>query len=119
MGRCVTPARHDGFKQHEVAMARCPVDALIGEQIRALRLARGLSQSELGALIGATADDMAMFESGARRVGARRIVHIARALEVDVGALFGQHGEPAEDRSPRILRRDLLAHSPFPSRAIH
>ena len=100
-------------------MNRSPVDALIGRRIRALRVAHGLTQGELAGLIGVTASDMELFELGVRRVGARRITRIAKALRIDVGALFGNWGavEPAE--SPDVLQWSW--HGPWrgASRSIH
>jgi transcriptional regulator with XRE-family HTH domain len=100
-------------------MDRNPVDALIGRRIRALRLAHGLSLSQLGVLIGVSAMDMEMFEIGTRRVGARRIVRIAKALNIDVGALFGNWGacEPTEMHDVLRPLPEGAWHSP--SRSVH
>jgi len=106
-------------RQHEVAMNRDPVDTVIGRQIRALRLARAMSQSDLGALIGATAADIELFETGARRVGTRRIVRIAKALRVDVGAFFGGWGMFEPTDAPDVLPWSRRGTPRFPSRAIH
>jgi transcriptional regulator with XRE-family HTH domain len=67
-----------------------PVDAAVGERIRVLRLGRGMDQSELAASIGASTQDVQMFEAGARRVGAARLARIAKALGVGVGVFFAE-----------------------------
>ena len=65
-----------------------PLDLLVGSRIRALRLQRRLSRRELGAAIGAPAEDIRQFEAGLQRVGAARLSSIADALAIDIGTLF-------------------------------
>jgi transcriptional regulator with XRE-family HTH domain len=65
-----------------------PVDTAVGERIRVLRLGRGMDQSELAASIGASTQDIQMFEAGARRVGAARLARIAKTLGVGLDAFF-------------------------------
>ena len=89
-----------------------PVDAAVGERIRALRRERGLDQSELGARIGASTQDVQMFEAGAKRVGAARLARIAKALGVGVGAFFAEIATSSD--IPRAERAGL-----GPSRSIH
>ena len=72
------------------------LDEVIGERIRILRLERGLSQLELGALIGASAREIDLFEKGAKRVGAARLIRIAKVLEINVGVFFGGEQDPEE-----------------------
>ncbi len=73
-----------------------PVDAAVGERIRALRLGRGMDQSELAASIGASAHDVEMFEAGARRVGAARLARIAKVLGVGLDAFFAEIAESSD-----------------------
>jgi transcriptional regulator with XRE-family HTH domain len=68
------------------------VDVRVGHRVRALRLQRGLSQRELGMAIGASAEDMRQFEAGLKRIGATRLMRIARAFDVDVAVLFESGG---------------------------
>jgi transcriptional regulator with XRE-family HTH domain len=87
-----------------IAMKRIvPLDAVIGDRVRALRLTRGLSQDQLAVLIEASADDVEKFETGSKRIGTR-LTRIARALGVDIATLFGPGDAsdgPAEQlRSP-------------------
>ena len=65
-----------------------PVDRIIGQNIRANRLARGLSQVELGDRIGVTFQQVQKYEKGANRVGGSRLVQIAKALNVPALALL-------------------------------
>ena len=97
-----------------------PLDVMIGERIRELRLERGLSQNELGTRIGTSVHDVEVFETGDRRVGAARLMHIAKALRVDVGVLFGRSDAPEETAgSPDCLRLAAIGARHSPSRSIH
>jgi transcriptional regulator with XRE-family HTH domain len=61
-----------------------PRDTEIGKRIRALRLERGLSQTELGNLLGVTFQQIQKYEKGANRVAAGRLQRVAEALEVPI-----------------------------------
>lgn len=63
-------------------------DVAIGEKVRALRLDRGLSQSELGARVGVTFQQLQKYEKGANRISAGRLARIAAALDVPVTAFY-------------------------------
>ena len=65
-----------------------PEDAAIGRTLRALRLDRGLSQSELGREAGVTFQQVQKYEKGANRVSAARLARIAVALNVPVTAFY-------------------------------
>ena len=64
------------------------VDVEVGQRIRIQRLAAGLSQSELAERIGVTFQQVQKYEKGMNRVGAGRLTHIARVLNVPVGSFF-------------------------------
>lgn len=59
----------------------------IGQRIRKIRELKGLSQSDLGALVGLTADRIQKYENGARRPKIELLSQIAAALSVNVLAL--------------------------------
>ena len=65
-----------------------PRDAEIGQRVRALRLQRGLSQTELGNLISVTFQQVQKYEKGANRISAGRLQRIAEVLGVPVAYLF-------------------------------
>lgn len=65
-------------------------DRLVGERIVALRKARGLSQTALGAAVGVTFQQVQKYERGMNRVGAGRLQEIARLLEVPISAFFDE-----------------------------
>jgi len=65
-----------------------PIDVLVGERIRVLRLQHNISQAELGAAIGTTVGEIEQFETGARRIDVSRLLLIASVLDVDVEVFF-------------------------------
>ena len=75
-----------------------PLDALVGDRIRMLRVNRGMSQAMLAGRIGVTFQQVQRYEQGASRVGASRLARVAAALGVSVSALF----ESSRTDSPRV-----------------
>ncbi len=64
------------------------VDVAVGQRIRALRSAQGLTQTELAQSIGVTFQQIQKYESGANRVSASRLFDLARTLQVPVSHFF-------------------------------
>jgi transcriptional regulator with XRE-family HTH domain len=64
-------------------------DVEVGQRIRARRMAKGMSQTELGGLLGVTFQQVQKYEKGVNRVGAGRLVRVGEALEVPVSFFFG------------------------------
>jgi transcriptional regulator with XRE-family HTH domain len=78
-----------------------PRDAEIGQRVRALRLQRGLSQTELGQLISVTFQQVQKYEKGANRISAGRLQRIAEVLGVPVAYFFaGPEDKEAADGAP-------------------
>jgi transcriptional regulator with XRE-family HTH domain len=83
------------------------VDVLVGQNIRLGRLQMGLSQTELGARVGVSSQQIHKYEKGTNRIGASRLQQVAEVFRLPVVALFdgapsaGGH-EPAE-QTPRCL----------------
>jgi transcriptional regulator with XRE-family HTH domain len=80
-----------------------PRDAEIGQRVRALRLQRGLSQTELGNLISVTFQQVQKYEKGTNRISAGRLQRMAEVLGVPVAYFFaapeqrsGQNGAGQE-----------------------
>jgi transcriptional regulator with XRE-family HTH domain len=84
-----------------------PVDVEVGRRIRIQRMARGMSQTELGKRIGVTFQQVQKYEKGANRVGAGRLTRIATVLEVPVSTFFGASGSPGDQTAPTAGRSDL------------
>jgi len=86
-----------------------PVDVLVGQNIRICRLQQRLSQTELGARIGLTFQQIQKYEKGANRCGAARLTQIADALGVPLMTLFD--GRPSNARADDdLVPGALLAH---------
>src|ERR1700674_5142714 len=79
-----------------------PVDVEVGRRIRIQRMARGISQTELGDKIGVTFQQVQKYEKGANRVGAGRLTRIAKVLGVSVGTFFGGPDEGAAAQAERL-----------------
>jgi len=64
-------------------------DVEVGQRIRARRMAKGMSQTELGEMLGVTFQQVQKYEKGINRVGAGRLVRVGEALDVPVSFFFG------------------------------
>jgi len=64
------------------------VDIAVGKAIRRRRLLNGVSQSDLGAGIGVTFQQVQKYEKGTNRVSVSMLTEIARVLHVDVRSFF-------------------------------
>lgn len=97
------------LKQANIPMAKKspdPIDIEVGRRIRIQRMARGISQTELGEKVGVTFQQVQKYENGANRVGASRLTKIAKVLGVPVGTFFGGPGE-ADAAATEATRLDL------------
>ena len=70
-----------------------PIDVHVGFRVRLRRNLLGMSQEKLGRAIGLTFQQIQKYERGVNRVGASRLFHLGRALDVPVSFFF-------EDLSP-------------------
>lgn len=74
------------------------LDKLVGRRIRALRLLAGLTQGQLGDILGVTFQQVQKYETGANRVGIAMLWDIAVHLKVPITWFF----EPAEQNPTAI-----------------
>jgi len=70
-------------------------DRLIGQRLRKLRLAKGLTQDGLGKRIGISFQQIQKYENGSNRISASRLNEIASSLDVPVTYFFSQDEMPA------------------------
>lgn len=68
--------------------AQHPIDVYVGGRLRLRRIMLGISQQELGAIVGITFQQVQKYEKGTNRIGASRLYNIARALRVSVEYFF-------------------------------
>jgi transcriptional regulator with XRE-family HTH domain len=65
-----------------------PIDVLVGRNVQLHRMAAGLSEQDLARKLGTTAQRIAEYEKGLRRIGAAGLVRIAAVLRVPIPLLF-------------------------------
>lgn len=82
-------------------------DARVGRNIRALRMAKRMSQTALADEIGVTFQQVQKYENGRNRVSAGRLLRIAAVLHVPVIALL--YGAPGLERHKTL---SVLAYAP-------
>ena len=91
-----------------------PVDVHVGKRIRHRRWMVGMTQQQLGEIVGIKFQQIQKYETGMNRVSASRLWDIAKALEVQISFFF----EGLEDSYENVVvaddpeampRGDLLA----------
>jgi transcriptional regulator with XRE-family HTH domain len=83
------------------------IDKVIGRNVRIHRLARRMSQSELGDQLGVSFQQVQKYENGTNRVGSGRLYQIAAILGVHVSTFF--KGGEAPERAAESGLLDLLS----------
>lgn len=92
-----------------------PVDAHVGKRVRHRRWMMGMTQQQLGDLVGIKFQQIQKYETGMNRISASRLWDIAKALEVPINYFFeGLESEAlledgAPEATPTAARGDLLA----------
>ena len=66
----------------------CFIDRHVAARLRALRMARGLSQKDLADAVGTTFQQIQKYESAANRISAGRLYRLAAILDVPVERMF-------------------------------
>lgn len=95
---------------------RHPVDQHVGQRMRRARKDLGLSQTQLGDVLGITFQQVQKYERGANRVSASKLFEAARALGVTVSFFFEGlpdelNGEAKNDRNVREFAASDVGHS--------
>jgi len=75
---------------------RHPVDVHVGERVKQRRKLLGMTQTDLGDALDLTFQQVQKYERGANRIGASRLLAIARVLDVPIEYFF-------EDMPPEIV----------------
>jgi len=92
---------------------RHPVDVHVGKRVRHRRWMVGMTQQQLGDIVGIKFQQIQKYETGMNRISASRLWDIAQALDVSISFFFeGFDGEVAPaDAAPAqdAQRGDLLA----------
>ncbi|MFD0846865.1 helix-turn-helix domain-containing protein [Sphingosinicella xenopeptidilytica] len=76
-----------------------PVDVHVGKRLRESRTACGVTQAELGADLGISAQQVQKYENGSNRISASKLFEIAGRLGTGIDWFF----EGLEARAPVLL----------------
>ena len=90
-------------------MPRPPKETLIskeeiGQRLRALRLAREMTQAQLAEVLGIPSTNVSGIERGVRGISVQQLVKLARALDVAPAQILGE--------TPKKARRGANGHLP-------
>ncbi len=94
---------------------RHPVDVHVGKRVRHRRWMVGMTQQQLGDIVGIKFQQIQKYETGMNRISASRLWDIAQALDVSISFFFegfddDAAGVDAAAAAPRGSQRgDLLA----------
>jgi transcriptional regulator with XRE-family HTH domain len=88
MTSTVTPFEGDFSKRTASPRSPTDVDAHVGQRLRALREAAGLTQADLAAKMGFSFQQLQKYERGINRVACSRLVEFATILKAPLGAFF-------------------------------
>jgi len=66
-----------------------PIDVKVGQNIRSMRVVRGMSQEKLAEGLGITFQQVQKYEKGTNRVSASKLQQIAGILGTEISVLFG------------------------------
>jgi transcriptional regulator with XRE-family HTH domain len=68
------------------------VDKIIGQRLRSFRLAKEMSQEDLGTQLGVSFQQVQKYESGKNRLSGSRLITSAKALGASVEQILGSNG---------------------------
>ena len=82
------------------------VDRYVGERIYSLRLAHGLSRTQLSKSIGVTHQQVEKYEKGRNRIYASRLLIIAKALSKNIS--YFVEGLESDDNKPVVTQHQRM-----------
>ena len=89
-----------------------PVDVHVGKRVRHRRWMVGMTQQQLGDIVGIKFQQIQKYETGMNRISASRLWDIAQALDVSISFFFeGFDSDESVDApaTAEVQRGDLLA----------
>src|SRR3954462_12402063 len=78
------------------------IDRVVGQRLRKIRQAAGMSQSALGQAGGITFQQVQKYENGMNRISVGRLLQLAKALGTTTAVLLA---EPFEEARPEKKRK--------------
>jgi transcriptional regulator with XRE-family HTH domain len=89
-----------------------PVDVHVGKRVRHRRWMVGMTQQQLGDIVGIKFQQIQKYETGMNRISASRLWDIAQALDVSISFFFEGFDSDETTEAPathEVQRGDLLA----------
>jgi transcriptional regulator with XRE-family HTH domain len=87
-----------------------PVDVHVGKRVRHRRWMVGMTQQQLGDIVGIKFQQIQKYETGMNRISASRLWDIAQALDVSISFFFeGFDSDESNEAAVSAERGDLLA----------
>lgn len=83
-----------------------PADVMIGNNIRAVRKLRGMSQETLAAGIGKTFQQVQKYEKATNRVSCSTMLEMCRVLNCEPADIIGRPGNEPVDVAEAYLSRE-------------
>ena len=87
-----------------------PIDIYVGERVRDRRKSLDFTQSDLARKLGISSQQVQKYERGENRIGASRLLHTARALEVPIAYLFSGAEEQLLNTQKPMTAADYANH---------
>ncbi len=91
------------------------IDAHVGHRVRTRRTLLGLNQTQLGEALGISFQQVQKYENGSNRIGASRLYHLSKILDVPVSYFYedmpeelGEAPQPAEHPSREERELDIM-----------
>ena len=103
-------------------MATTSVDEYVGLKLKIKRSAMGITQNELGDMIGITFQQIQKYEKGANRIGAGRLYEFATILNVPISYFFdgykGKNIQEALNDNKIVYEADKSYESNVPDKEV-
>jgi transcriptional regulator with XRE-family HTH domain len=93
----------------ECSLMPHPTDVHVGQRVREARLAKGMTQTDLGNALGISFQQVQKYEKGTNRVGSSRLWDICKVLDQPITFFFeglsrGGIGDPEPALSSRAIK---------------
>ena len=75
-------------KKYIKKLCDSPVDVYVGKRLRTIRKSLGVSQDELGSLVGVASQQIQKYEAGYNRISASRLYEFAQIFKKPVSEFF-------------------------------
>ena len=84
------------------------VDRFVGERIRLYRSMVGMSQQKLAENLGVTFQQLQKYERGENRIGAGRLMVVAKALDIPITFLLDEEGFSQRHETEHLMTGGVL-----------